>query len=197
MLKKETFLNINHDALVFGTAENDIFLSLPLKAKMLFLLLLSRAYSIRKHGSRIRLTTLMNNLNAKERAFENYLSLLEPLLGAFPRDKNKFSGKKRWTVTVPLINRTKYAPKEGLREGQANYFGRLFERLLSSYNSCIVPQYMPNQEQCLKNSFFALLHKYIQLGPAYVFKVFEYVISESAGLTFEAYNNANVILANA
>lgn len=195
--KKETFLNINHEALVFGTAENDIFLSFSVKAKMLFLLLLSRGYSIRKHGSQIRLASLMKGLHVKERTFEAYLTMLEPLLGALPRDKNKFSGKKRWTVTIPLLNRAKFAPKEGLREGQANYFGRLFEQLISTYSSCIVPIYIDNQAQRLKTMFFALLKQYIDLGPAYIFRVYEYVISESAGLTFESYNNARIILANA
>lgn len=195
--KKETFLNLNHKTLIFGTEENDIFLSFPANAKKLFLLMLSRAYSIRKHGSRINLRRLMDDMNVTERSFESYLSQIESLLGTIFRDKNRFTGRKRWIVTIASENRYRYAPKEQLSPGQANYFGRIFDRLLSSYSSAAHPIYINTQEQDLKIWFFALLKKYVSLGPANVFKVFEYVISENAGLTFHSYHDANIILANA
>lgn len=196
---KDTFLNINHEALAFGTKENDVFLSFPVKAQMLFLLLLTRAYSIKKHGSRVNLFTLKTTLGVKERAFDEYLTKISVLLGEIPRDKNEFTHKKRWTVTIPAKNRYKYWPKEKLLKGQANYFERMFNRLLSSYKSAEVPLYYEKemQEGYLKTSFFTLLKEYLTLGAANVFKVFEYVISESSGMTFEALNHANIILANA
>lgn len=195
----ETFLNINHEALVFGTVENDVFLSFPVKAQMLFLLLLSRAYSIRKHGSRIDLFRLKSTLKVKERAFDEYLAKISALLGEIPREKNNFTRKKRWTVTIPLKNRHKYQPKEHMFTGQANYFGRMFDRLLSTYKSSEIPLYYEKeiQDGYLKTSFFTLLKQYLNFGAGNVFKVFEYVISESSGMTYEALNNATIILANA
>lgn len=192
----ETFLNLNHTALVFGTSENDIFLSLPARAKVLYLIMLSRGYSIRKHGSKVNLTEIIRDMQVTVRTFEYYFSKVETLIGKIPRDKNKFSGKKRFTITIPLFNRAKLAPKENLLDGQATYFGRMFDRLLSTYQTSPVASYDQNYAKTLKSWFYQVINEYKGLGPANVFKVFEYVISESAGLTFNAINHANIILAN-
>lgn len=197
---KDTFLNLNYDSLVFGTIENDMFLNFPVKAKLLYLKMLSRAYSIRKHGSRVNLGKLAKELNITDRAMDYYLSQIECLLGKIPRTKNKFTGKKRNTVTIPISSRIKLAPKDNLREGQANYFDRIFNRILSSYDGYNVTGRDYYTEQYLdhiKTQFFVAMKNFCSLGPAKVFKVFEYVISEAAGLTFGALNDALTILSNA